>query len=186
MKKVHTLGLSALALAALGTLGLAQIKELSLTEIVTESDEAVFGEITRAHVFRVDDPLDGPELFYTTLTIQGVSLVDGAEITLDVTYHGGFVSPTEGVYNSEAPAADDVKLGNQVVAFSKWSDMGAGVWANGLYAAHGGLYRTVEGPGGTMVLGRGQGYAIPKNLKLSDLSTAVSKIAAEKLERKGR
>ena len=39
----------------------------------------------------------------------------------DVTFQGGFIDEEHGVYNSEAPVADDVKIGNRVVAFYKWS-----------------------------------------------------------------
>ncbi len=183
MKKSRMFGLGALALAALGTLGLAQIKEYSLQEMVDEVDDAVWGEIVAKRTFRVDHPIDGPELYYTTLTIQGASMADGSQMTVDVTYHGGFISETEGVYNSEAPVADDVKIGNAIVAFYKWDDMGGGVQANGLFAAHGGLYRTATGPKGPVVLGRGAGYAVPRNVKVSDLSTAVTTLHEAKLER---
>ena len=40
-------------------------------------DGAVYGEITARTVFRVDDRVQGPELYFTTLTIEGRSLVDG-------------------------------------------------------------------------------------------------------------
>lgn len=183
MKMSRSFGLGALVLATLGTLGLAQIKEYTLQQMVDEVDNAVWGEIVGQRTFRVDDPVDGPELYYTTLTIEGVSLVDGSQVTVDVTYNGGFVSETEGVYNSEAPAADDVKVGNSIVAFYKWDDLGGGVKANGLFAAHGGLYRTATGPKGPIALGRGTGYAIPRNVKLTDLSTAVAKLHAAKVER---
>ena len=183
MKMCRSLGLGALVLTTLGALGLAQIKEFTLQQMVDQVDNAVWGEIVGSRTFRVDDPVDGPELYYTTLTIEGVSLVDGSQLTVDVTYAGGFVSDTEGVYNSEAPAADDVKIGNSIVAFYRWDDLGGGVKANGLFAAHGGLYRTATGPKGVTVLGRGTGYAIPRNVKMADLTTAVAKLHAAKLER---
>ena len=133
--------------------------------------------IVGSHVFRVDHPIDGDELYFTKLTLDGYSLVDGTPMTVDVTYPGGFVSETEGVYNSEAPSDDDVRLGNLVVAFYKWSDnMGGDVAANALYASHGGLYRTVEGPTGTVVLGRGEGYAVDTNRKLASLDQAITTI----------
>ena len=95
-------------------------------------------------------------------------------VTVEVTYQGGFIDEENGVYNSEAPAADDVKIGNRVVAFYKWmDDMSGGVSANALMCAHGGLYRTATGPKGTMVLGRGQGYAISSNRSLETLDTQV-------------
>jgi hypothetical protein len=98
-------------------------------------------------------------------------------MTVDVTYHGGFVSADEGVYNSEAPAEDDVLLGNQVVVFYSWSDnMGGDVAANAMMAAHGGLYRTLQGRGSATVLGRGAGYALERNVRLGDLDAEVTRI----------
>lgn len=170
----------AVALLGLSSLGLAQIKKYTLDEMVAEMDNAVQGEIVDSHVFRVDHPVDGPELYFTTLTIQGRSLVDGVPLTVDVTYHGGFLSQDEGVHNSEAPAADDVRLGSQVVAFYTWTDnMGGGVAANALIAAHGGLYRTLQGPAGAVVLGRGEGYALQSNVQLTVLDAEVTRVFQE-------
>ena len=102
-------------------------------------------------------------------------------ITVEVTYHGGFLNDTEGVFNSEAPSADDVKVGNRVLAFYAWRDnMGGGVAANALIAAHGGLFRAVEGPGGATVLGRGQGYAVNQNVRVSSLETALGTLYVAK------
>jgi hypothetical protein len=166
-------------------LGLAQIKKYTLDEMVAEMDNAVYGEIVARHVTRIDDPIDGPELFFTTLTIQGRSLKDNAPLTVDVAYHGGFVSDEEGVYNSEAPAEDDVKLGNQVVVFYSWSDnMGGGFASNALMAAHGGLYRTLQGPTSPMVLGRGEGYAVRRNIRMGDLDAEVTRIFQDVQRRK--
>lgn len=177
MKITSRIALATLALAAASALGTAQIERLTLQEIVQKTDNALVGEIVDQKVFRVDHPVDGPELYFTTLTLAGSSLVDGRNMTVQVTYPGGFINAEEGVYNSEAPSADDVRLGNTVVAFYRWQDnMGGDVSGNGLYAMHGGLYRTVEGPQGLVVLGRGEGYALDTNRKLADLDSAVKSI----------
>jgi len=177
--------LSILGLTA--SLGLAQIKRYTLDTMVAEMDNAVYGEIVNRQVFRVDHPIDGPELFYTKLTIEGRSLAENSPMTVDVLYHGGFVSEEEGVYNSEAPAEDDVMLGNQVVVFYSWSDnMGGEVAGNAMMAAHGGLYRTLQGPGSATVLGRGDGYAIRRNVRLADLDADVTRIFQEAQRRKNK
>lgn len=176
MMKTPTLLAGAVLLLA--GIGLSQIKNYTLDEMVAEADDAVHGVIVEREVFRVDHPVDGDELYFTTLTIEGRSLVTGQPQTVDITYHGGFLSEEEGVYNSEAPAADDVQLGNTVVAFYVWTDnMGGEVAANALLAAHGGLYRTLPGPRSMTVLGRGQGYAVGSNIRLSDLDVAVTRIS---------
>jgi len=159
----------------------AQIRRLNLSEMVELSDGAILGTIVHTDVFRVDDPIDGPELYFTTLTIEGSSLVDGTPSTVQVTYHGGFISETEGVYNSEAPAKDDVLEGNTVTAFYRWQDnMGGGVAANALSASHGGLYRVL---GGTFVLGRGEGYAVDTNVSSQDLAESLGRLYRTKLDK---
>jgi hypothetical protein len=180
MKK-PTLALAALAVAALTAAGAAQIERLTLDQMVAKTDNSVLAEIVGRKVFRVDHPVDGPELYFTTLTLQGTSLRDGKALTVDVTYPGGFIDEEHGVHNSEAPSADDVKLGNTVVAFYKWSDnLGGDVRGNALYASHGGLYRTVAGPTGSVVLGRGEGYAIDKNKSVANLESAVRSIVEKR------
>jgi hypothetical protein len=178
------IGLLGLALGALGLASVAQIKRFTLEEMVHTADQAVYGQIIRTRVERFDSERDGAELYYTTITLQGRSLNDGQATTVDVSFRGGFVSPTEGVFNSEAPAADDVAVGKRVVAFYRWSDdMGGGKAANALVAAHGGLFRTVETTGGPAVLGRGDGYAVATNRYLAQLETAVRSLQANRPKR---
>ncbi len=177
MVKPFHIALTALVLGAATVLAPAQIKEYSLKEMITTADGAVHGQIINSVVFRVDSEVDGPELYFTTLTIEGTELNGGRAVTLDVTFAGGFVDADNGVYNSEAPSADDTKVGTNIVAFYKWSsNLGGDVSGNGLVASHGGLYRTVSGPNDTVILGRGKGYAINANTAIVDLMSAVRKI----------
>ena len=172
--------LAAATLVAATTLGLAQIERLDLQKMVTRADDAVVGEIVEREVIRIDHPVDGPELYFTHLTIDGRSLVDGEELTVVVTYAGGFIDDEHGVWNSEAPTEAETALGERVVAFYQWTDnMGGDLAANALYAAHGGVYRTVEGRNGTVVLGRGEGYAVANNIKLADLDKQITAIQVE-------
>lgn len=176
--KTFPLALVGAALVAAATLGTAQIERLDLEQMVAKTDNTVFGTITAKQVFRIDHPVDGPELYFTTLTIQGKSLRTNQNMTVDVTFAGGFIDDETGVHNSEAPAADDVRVGYKVVAFYKWTDnMGGGLAANALYAAHGGLYTTFEARKGTMVQGRGEGYAITTNTPLAELNATIVELA---------
>lgn len=172
--------LGAAALVAVASLAWAQIERLTLADMAQKVTNAVDGTIIERKVFRVDHPVDGPELYFTTLTIEGESAFDGKPLTVDVTFPGGFVNPDEGVSNSEAPSADDIKLGNRVVAFYRWTNnMGGDVAANQLYASHGGLYRVIETKAGAVVQGRGDGYAINANTKAADLRMQLSKLRAK-------
>ena len=181
MGTIRSLTVAALALVAFGASSPAQIKAFTLEEMVGAADNAVYGQIVSSRVFRVDHPVDGDQLYFTELTIQGRSLENGTPVTVSVTYNGGFVSESEGVFNSEAPAKDDVKVGNKVVAFYTWlDDMGGGVAANSLVAAHGGLYRTVDGPRGPAILGRGEGYAVRANVRMSELESNLGRLYTAK------
>lgn len=167
------------ALVVGAALGTAQIERLDLRQMVDKSraDNAVLGTITARQVFRVDHPVDGPELYFTRMTIQGKSLYDDADLSVEVTFAGGFVGPNEGVHNSEAPSADDTRIGNTVVAFYKWTEnMGGGVAGNALYAAHGGLYRVAKAGNEQVVLGRGEGYAIARNVRAPVLRSDIQKL----------
>jgi hypothetical protein len=144
--------------------------------MVAKTDGAVTGTIVGTEVIRIDDPVDGPELYFTHLLVQGTSLYTGEPETVAVTFPGGFISPGQGVWNSEAPTATETRIGNEVVVFYKWSDnIGGQLAANALYASHGGLYRTAKARNGEpLVLGRGDGYAVDLNRSLPTLRTQIS------------
>jgi len=138
-------------------------------------------------VFRTDGDKNGQvkELYFTTITIDGRSLSNEQPLKVDVTFGGGFISPKEGSYNSEAPVADDVKVGNKVVAFFKHvDDMGNGLSGNVLYTWHGGIYRVFTQRGESVVLGRGNGYAISSNWKLEELDAEITRLKNQQEGRK--
>lgn len=175
LSRTAGLCLGALALLAASTLATAQIERLDLRQMVRKTDDAVIGTIVGSEVIRVDHPVDGPELYFTFLSIEGRSLHDDTSINVEVAFPGGFVDEENGVFNSEAPSADDIRVGNQVVAFYKWIDnMGGDVAANALYASHGGLYRTFEHEGKVVVQGRGEGYAIDSNVETPTLRQRIA------------
>jgi hypothetical protein len=172
---------SAAALLVVATLGTAQIERLDLAQMVAKTDNAVLGKIVARHVVRIDHPVDGPELYFSTLTIEGKSLQNGKPVTVDVSHMGGWIDETHGSFNSEAPSADDTKIGNTVVCFYKHvENMGGDFAGNVIYTWHGGIYRTFERKGAVIVQGRGDGYAIPTNIALSDLESQVSTLAKQK------
>lgn len=157
------------------SLAAAQIERLDLDQMVARADNAVLGRIVASEVVRIDHPIDGPANYFTHLTVEGTSLYDGQPIRATVTFGGGFISPTEGVYNSEAPSADETRVGNEVVVFYKWTDnMGAGLAGNALYAWHGGIYRVAATRKGAVVLGKGDGFAIQSNVRAADLRTQIA------------
>lgn len=177
LTSLPVLGLAAVALATSALVSTAQIERLSLGQMVAKTDDSIVGEIVAKKVFRVDHPVDGNDLFFTTITVRGRSLVEGQVVQAEVTYLGGFVSPEEGVYNSEAPTDDETRLGNEVVVFYFWNDnLGGGVAGNMLQASHGGIYRVVKTSQGHVTLGKGDGYAIDKNWKLVELDQEITRL----------
>lgn len=172
--KSRLLGLAA-GLALFAALGSAQIERLDLPQMVAKTDNAVRGRIVATEVVRIDHPTDGPELYFTHLKVEGTSLRDGKAVTLTVTFPGGFLTPEQGVHNSEAPSAAETKVGNEVVVFSKWSDnMGGDLASNALYASHGGIYQVAKNRKGVEIaLGKGDGYAISANITVSDLKSQI-------------
>lgn len=179
---VVSFALAALSLA--GSPTAAQIEALDLERMTAVADGCILGEIVGREVFRVDHPVDGPGLYFTTLRIRGKLLGSGAPRTVEVTFWGGFVDEENGVYNSEAPSLGDTRLGRQVVAFYKWSDdMGGGVAANVLLAAHGGLYTVFGADPTRIVQGRGHGYAVRDNMKVDDLRARIRAIRSARQAR---
>ena len=180
MKNFRTakVALMAATIAAGAALGTAQIERLTLDQMVSKTDDAVLGEITKREVIRIDHPVDGPELYYTHVTIEGRSLESGDTQTVVVTFPGGFIDDENGVWNSEAPTEAETKVGTEVVAFYKWtSNMGGDLAANALYASHGGIFRTVEGRKGAVVMGKGEGYAVSSNIALTSLDAKITQIS---------
>lgn len=173
---------SALALVLGSALCWASIEKLTLPQMVQRIDNAIYGEILSKRVETVALPDGSGEMFFTTLTIKGTSLLNNAASTIEISYPGGFLDEEHGVYNSEEPSADDVRIGNRVVAFYKWSpDMGGGFASNALYASHGGLFRTfVSRKGQTIVQGRGPGYAVATNQLLSGLEKQAQELYAKR------
>ena len=169
--------MGATSVALVGALGVAQIVRLDLPQMVAQTDGAIYGTIVDRSVIRIDHPIDGPELYYTTLYIEGRLLGSTQTTTVGVTFAGGFIDEHNGVWNSEAPSADETRLGNRVLAFYKWSDnMGGDLAGNALYASHGGLYPTIQAGGQTVVQGRGDGYAVRENATIVNLEERVQEI----------
>ena len=173
---------TALSLVLGSALCWASIEKLTLPQMVQRIDNAIYGEILAKRVEAVALPDGSGEMFFTTLTIKGNSVLNNAASTVEVSYPGGFLDEEHGVFNSEEPSADDVRIGNRVVAFYKWSpDMGGGFASNALYASHGGLFRTfVSRKGETIVQGRGPGYAVATNQVLSGLEKQAQELYAKR------
>ena len=178
MKKISIL-LGALLVALGGVAPQAQIKRLDLEQMTTRADHGIIGRVISRRVEDHGSERHGFGLYYTVLTIQGESLYNGRKMTVEVVKRGGWIDKERGIgsWDSEAATDGETALGKRIVAYYKWvDDLGAGRGANIFYASHGSMFRTVEGPTGTVVMGRGNGYAINKNTSLTSLRKATAAI----------
>lgn len=183
-RSLKALGL-ALSLAATATLGNSAIESLTLDQMLQRADNGVVGTIVDRHVFRADHPQDGT-MYFTTITVQGTSLVNEKPVIVPITYYGGFISEKEGTTTSVTPDPNETALGKAVVAFWSRNDaMGYGVSGNQLYAMHGGLFQVVRHGNKEVALGKGAGFALESNMAVPTLRQRAAKIA-QALEAQGK
>ena len=178
-RSLQLLGAAALACVAATTYVQASIESFTLETMLARVDNAVVGKIVDRHVFKATDPVDGT-MYFTTITVEGNSLLDGAPMTLPVTYYGGWINEDEGSTTSVTPEASETALGKNVIAFYIENDeMGYGVGGNQLFAMHGGLFQVVQRRSKVLALGKGQGFAIDANIEMSKLRGRTQKIVSD-------
>ena len=102
-----------LACVVASTLVQGSIRSLTLDQMMANVDNAVVGQIVDRHVFRADHPVDGT-MYFTTITVDGTSLIDGQPLRVPVTYLGGWIDENEGTSTSVTPDPNTVALGKRV------------------------------------------------------------------------
>ncbi len=157
----------------------AAIKAFSLEEMARTADGCVAGRITAREGFLLETEELGT-LYMTRLTIEGKELFTGAPAKIQVCYFGGTVDGVT-VRCSTQPPDRDTGPGTRVVAFHKF-EKAFGVRL--LVAQFGGIYRIEKGAKGDVVLGKGAGMAVARNMLLSDLEAALA--AARTDEKEGK
>lgn len=178
-RSLQLLGAALACVAAATTFVQASIESFTLETMLARVDNAVVGKIVDRHVFKATDPDDGT-MYFTTITVEGNSLIDGKPMTLPVTYYGGWINEDEGSTTSVTPEPSETALGKQVVAFYIENDeMGYGVGGNQLFAMHGGLFQVVQRRSKVLALGKGTGFAIDANVEMTKLRTRTQKIVGD-------
>lgn len=151
----------------------ASVALLNLQEYMEITVDTVHGKITAKETFRADWPEE--HTYFTRLTIEGESVRLGGEPrSYEVVFMGSH-DPADDFYHSEAPQPQDVRLGNEVVVFfarqPKLLPEQGGVdyvWA------HDGVYRVERAFGEPVLVGKGEGFAFPANVKLGEAMTRVA------------
>ncbi|MCB9897849.1 MAG: hypothetical protein H6825_07595 [Planctomycetes bacterium] len=172
----------ALAVAAIVALPLgAAIKAMSLKELMEITSDVVQARIVGKDTLTIDRPYEGA--IYTQLHIQGVSLRTGEKVDEMVVFHGSH-DLGEAYTISEQPELQDVRVGGEAVFFiANETEPVEHHLLHGL----GNVYRIERGFGEPVVIGKGEGFAFVKNVKLVDARQQVRdahlQIEAEKLQK---
>ena len=167
------------AVAALLGLGaaaaFADVMALDLKTMVQKyADVAVVGTIEG--VTYSERPLDdGSPAAYTNLVVKGENLYTGKAETVTASFVGGFIG-AQRIQSAEEPSAAETQVGRRVVAFTApWPSKGNAP-PRCLVAQHAGIFLVQPGPKGEVVLGKGEGFAVPRNLLLAELKTQAAEL----------
>jgi hypothetical protein len=158
----------ALGLALVALPAAAAIKALTLDELMQITTEAVHGKIVEKSSFRLDWPFEGA--VYTKLTIQGESLRTEKPLTADVVFLGSH-DPADHYGTSEMPTLQDTRVGAEAVVFFQ-HDLEMPGQLNRVYDLSG-VYRVEKSFGSPVVIGKGEGFAFPENLKLTEARSQI-------------
>ncbi|HET6202658.1 MAG TPA: hypothetical protein VFI25_07630 [Planctomycetota bacterium] len=173
----RTLVLAPIALGIGAPALLAAIERLDLRLMVEKADGAVVGRIESVTSTFHELP-DAGEHVFTHVRVVGNDFFTGAPADVTVSFIGGRHGDFE-KYCAEQPSSAELRLGNRVLAFYKWTPgMGGGEGMNGLYASHGGIFTVLPGPKGDVVLGKGDGYAVAANTAFLTLQAQANAIRA--------
>jgi hypothetical protein len=154
--------------------GSACIEELDLAEMISKTDSAVQGTITDVRTVRFV-PEGDDRLIYTILTIEGEDLYTGQAVTVESAFLGGTFEDDSMMVTS-MPAPSEYRLGNNVVVFRGAVEGWGPEIDHAVYAAMGGIYRTVDTKKGLVVLGKGEGFAVESNTRVSALKVQMANL----------
>jgi hypothetical protein len=169
----------ALAGIGLALAALAAVEPLDLGRMAGLARHRLAGEIIARQGFLGHHPELG-QVPMTRLTVAGRELVTGKKTTLRVAYLGGTVDGVS-VRCSTQPPDRETAPGNRVLLFAAPEEV---YGCTMLVAQQGGLFRLQRGEAGEVVVGRGPGTAVPRNILLADLEADLAR--ADSGERRGR
>jgi hypothetical protein len=170
---------SKIAAAALGAAMLAvpttaAIKALTLSELMTINTEAAQVRVLEKTSFASDYPLAG--VVWTKMKVQGTSLRTGEALTTEVVFLGSH-DPKDGYGTSEMPTLQDTRVGADAVMF--WFRDEAMPAKLNVVSDLSAVYRIEKAFGEPVVVGKGEGFAFPENVKLADAGELIRKTHLE-------
>jgi len=158
----------ALGVALVTVPAIAAIKAMTLKELMSITTDVVDAHIVAKSSLRLDWPMEGA--VYTKLTIEGTSLRTQEPVKTDV-YFLGSHDPADQFGTSEMPTLQDTRVGSEAIIFYG-KDKEIPGRLNLVYGLHC-VYRVEEAFGAPVVIGKGEGFAFPENIKLDDVRTQV-------------
>lgn len=171
MRKAFWLGSALAGLVLAGTTAYACIEALDLNKMVSKTDVAVRGTITNVRTVKYTPPGDD-RIVYTLVTVEGEDLYTGQPRTIEAGFVGGSFGGDSMMVTS-MPAPADYRVGSKVVAFSAPVQGWGPEVSRCLYASYGGLFKEISTKNGSVVLGKGDGFAIEKNVAVDDLRAQI-------------
>jgi len=169
--------LAAASMLLLVQAGSACIEELDLAQMISRTDSAVQGTITDVRTTAYT-PADGVQLIYTILTVEGEDLYTGQSTSVEAAFLGGTYKG-ESMTVTSMPAPADYRLGNDVVIFRGAVEGWGPEIDHCVYASMGGIFRTIDTKKGLVVLGKGEGFAVDGNVRVSALKKSIRNLRQE-------
>lgn len=169
----------AVALAAVAALVLpvaAAVRALTLPELMGITTDTAHVRILAKDTFASDWPVSG--VTWTRLEVEGVSLRTGEPLRTEVVFLGSH-DPRDGYGTSEMPALQDTRVGQEAVVFFFHDPQMPGQ-RNRVFDLSG-VYRVEKAFGEPVLVGKGEGFAFPENVKLKDAGALVRKTHLELL-----
>ena len=171
--RVHTCAAALLGLALIAVPVGAAIKAMTLSETLEIHTDVVQGKILGKTTVKTDLPLEG--MVYTHMTVQGESLITGETVTRELVFLGSH-EPSDNYGTSEMPTLQDTRVGAEALVFYKHDETGA-TPVDRVFDLSG-VYRIEQTFGAPVVIGKGEGFAFPQNVKLADARDQIRKTHA--------
>jgi hypothetical protein len=165
---------AALGAAVLAVPVAAAVKAMTLKELMGITTDTALVHIVDKTTFRSDWPDSG--MVWTKMTVQGESLRTGEPVQTDV-YFLGSHDPKDAYGTSEMPTLQDTRVGADAVVF--WTHDPDSPGQMNRIGGLAGVYRVEKGFGEPVVMGKGEGFAFPDNIKVTDARALVLKTHLE-------
>ena len=157
----------------------ASIEPLTLEKMLSYSDGCIVGKITSKKGYLANIPTLG-QIVITKLTIEGKEILTGKKKSVEVAYLGGSADGVS-IQVSNQPPDRETTPGNKVLVFYYYDKV---FNANMIIAQLGGIFMIQKGPLGDVVIGKGVGSAVPRNILLNNLENKIKAIKPAKREEK--